>query len=299
MIIYKATNIINGKTYVGQTIRKFNIRINAHLKEARLHKDNMYFHSALRKYGKDAFKWEIICECDNRYVLNILETFYIMINKSHVTENGYNVTWGGDRGCWGYRHTEEHKKYIGMILKGRKYGPISEEQRKHMSESQKGKKHTKETKEKLRLINIGRKHSDETKQKMSEKQKQISYKTHTPESNKKRSETLKGRIIPEETKKKMSESAYSLYNSSNGDEYRKAISQPGDKNGMYKYIWIVENIETGQVEYVKNKTQWCKENNVCIGTMKYAVKDGKTYKNFRITRQEDVAAHQNYPPKEE
>ena len=54
LIIYKATNLVNGKIYIGQTINTLEYRKNQHFREARCEKrKNIYFHNALNKYGED------------------------------------------------------------------------------------------------------------------------------------------------------------------------------------------------------------------------------------------------------
>ena len=53
MIIYKITNIINGKSYIGQTAYSLNERWLSHLSDMVKKKDNNYFHNAIRKYGWD------------------------------------------------------------------------------------------------------------------------------------------------------------------------------------------------------------------------------------------------------
>lgn len=58
-IIYKATNIVNGKCYIGQTIRKLQLRINSHFCLTDKN-DGITFHNAIKKYGKESFKWEKI-----------------------------------------------------------------------------------------------------------------------------------------------------------------------------------------------------------------------------------------------
>ena len=71
MIIYKITNKINSKVYIGQTIHTLNYRKNQHLKCARNYIDNCrLLNKALRKYGFDNFKWEIIDETSNQEELN-------------------------------------------------------------------------------------------------------------------------------------------------------------------------------------------------------------------------------------
>jgi hypothetical protein len=57
MIIYKATNKINGKIYIGQTINSLKYRSNQHKRDAnRLSKRNYYFTNAIVKYGFEAFE---------------------------------------------------------------------------------------------------------------------------------------------------------------------------------------------------------------------------------------------------
>ncbi len=93
MIIYKATNKINGKCYIGQTRHSIEYRKRRHLSCARKGvKTNFY--KAIRKYGEDNFEWEIICSTNDKQKLNELETFYI--TKYDSIKNGYNMIDGGD-----------------------------------------------------------------------------------------------------------------------------------------------------------------------------------------------------------
>ena len=61
-IIYKATNLINKKVYIGQTVKTLKERIYKHLCEGKC----PHFYRALKKYGKDNFEWEIIKECEEQ-----------------------------------------------------------------------------------------------------------------------------------------------------------------------------------------------------------------------------------------
>lgn len=88
-IIYKITNKVNGKSYIGQTRYTIEFRWKQHQHK----KDNTYFHNAIHKYGVDNFNIEILEEC-NIEELNQKEIFYIA--KYDTFKNGYNLTIGGD-----------------------------------------------------------------------------------------------------------------------------------------------------------------------------------------------------------
>ena len=87
--IYKITNKVNGKSYIGQTRYTVEFRWRQHQHK----KDNCYFHNAIHKYGVENFTVETIEEC-NVEDLNSREIFYIA--KYDTFNNGYNLTIGGD-----------------------------------------------------------------------------------------------------------------------------------------------------------------------------------------------------------
>ena len=66
MIIYKATNLINGKCYIGKTISKDFVKYwFNHLKEAfKSEKIKRVFHNAIRKYGPENFMFEVLEFCN-------------------------------------------------------------------------------------------------------------------------------------------------------------------------------------------------------------------------------------------
>lgn len=55
-----------------------------------------HFHRAIRKYGADAFRLEVIYTAKTTAELTAMETFFIVLYQSHKPENGYNMTLGGD-----------------------------------------------------------------------------------------------------------------------------------------------------------------------------------------------------------
>ena len=98
--IYKVTNTINGKIYIGKTSR-FKERKRRH--ERCYKKEDCRFHRAIQYYGKERFNWEIIDKTDNVKKANELEKFYINEYNSYHPD-GYNMTKGGDGGSmWNAR----------------------------------------------------------------------------------------------------------------------------------------------------------------------------------------------------
>lgn len=101
--IYKYTNKINGKVYIGQT-NNLQKRFNGHKSEAFNPKSKSYnlpFHCAIRKYGIKNFIYEVLEEIEDgesQDFINDREIFFIDFYHSLTTENGYNLTVGGD-GC--------------------------------------------------------------------------------------------------------------------------------------------------------------------------------------------------------
>jgi group I intron endonuclease len=114
--IYKITNNLNKKFYIGFTSQKNpKWRFNQHLSTARSKKENNQpIISALRKYGEENFSFEIILEGEEKFLLTIEEPRLIKELKPE-----YNVTFGGE-GVFGYKRTEKTKKIIGNIRKGKK-----------------------------------------------------------------------------------------------------------------------------------------------------------------------------------
>lgn len=94
MVIYKITNIINNKVYIGQTSQKRpSNRINRHFTDALNNILDTKFCRAIRKYGRDNFKWEIIDSAKTKNELNKKEKFWIKYYDS--IQNGYNMVEGG------------------------------------------------------------------------------------------------------------------------------------------------------------------------------------------------------------
>ena len=95
--VYKITNKINGKSYIGQSIN-IQKRIHQHFWKAKCVKDISYnsaLHSAIRKYGQINFQTEIIQECSTENI-DEKEKYYIKYYNT-LTPNGYNILSGGQK----------------------------------------------------------------------------------------------------------------------------------------------------------------------------------------------------------
>lgn len=178
MIIYKITNIINGKMYVGQTIHSLEKRFKDHCKKSKCRG----IHSAIIKYGPSNFKVEVIETVDCLEKLNDREVFWIK-ELNTISPNGYNLCSGGNNGriiaeetrnllaskvlgkfgdshpAYGSKRTLEQRIYMGKKIKesyvGREFNHVPSDKVRELA----------------RLARIGSKHSDQTKAKMSEKRK--------------------------------------------------------------------------------------------------------------------------------
>lgn len=95
MRIYTITNTINGKQYIGQTKGKLNKRFTNHVYAANRGSTSI-IHNAIRKYGRDAFKIELLEECQSFEELDGAERKWIA-ELNTVTPHGYNIEEGGCR----------------------------------------------------------------------------------------------------------------------------------------------------------------------------------------------------------
>lgn len=174
-VIYKVTNIVNNKIYIGQTIN-LNKRKIRHIQQSKIPKT--YFERAINKYGEDKFIWEIICYCIDKDDLNQKEIEFINFYGGANSNLNYNSRDGGSGGklsteslekmkksrrvpwskkrreaCKNKPLSEEHKKKISNSIKNRyKNDPIL---RQKQSENAKNRKHTEKTKNKLSEMRIG------------------------------------------------------------------------------------------------------------------------------------------------
>lgn len=106
-LIYIITNIINQKSYIGWTSETLDKRIKRHLYDLKIQRYKCYLHDAIKSYGWNNFKSEILCWCKTSEKAKILERKLIKkYNTYYLNGFGYNMTLGGDGTC-GFAHTLE------------------------------------------------------------------------------------------------------------------------------------------------------------------------------------------------
>ena len=114
-VIYKITNLVNNKIYIGQTINSIDKRLKKHLSQVNCTNICSALYSAFKKYGKENFIIEIVINGEySKEELNQLEMFYIKKFNS-LSPNGYNLQSGGNS----FMVVESVKKQISEKLKGR------------------------------------------------------------------------------------------------------------------------------------------------------------------------------------
>ena len=129
--IYCYTNITNGKRYIGQTNnlerrKKQHLQDSIHCHKGHEVSHNLPFHAAIRKYGIDTFKFEILKTIDTEdwSIVNKLESDYIK-EFDTMAPNGYNLQSQGkaNPGLNKSKIPEETIKNIIQDLKDKKYIP--------------------------------------------------------------------------------------------------------------------------------------------------------------------------------
>lgn len=250
--IYKTTNLINGKIYIGQhKSNKF---------DANYYGSGKSFYSAFKKYGKENFKVEILEWCETLEITNTQEKYWIEFYNSQNKEIGYNITDGGE-GVSGFHLSEESRKKISKTKTGKKsnriYKPLSEETKhkigiglkKHFEthdNPRKGVHLSESTKEKLRQANLGKTYSQEIRDKhkrpawnkgipMTEEAKQ-----HLSKVNKGKKQNLS-----DEAREKKRQ----MFSGSNNPNYGGLKEETKDKlrKAVIGKIWVSNGKDTHQI----------------------------------------------------
>lgn len=172
--VYQHKNKINGKIYFGITSRKVEERWGI---KGNNYKSTPHFYAAIQKYGWDNFEHNILYQNLTKEEACKLEKDLISEYQTQNRNFGYNILEGGQASVL----PPEVRQKMSQSMMGNKNGlghPCSEEKKKKISDSQKGRQFSEEHKKKLSKAAKNR-HvpcSQEKKEKLSQnypKQKQI------------------------------------------------------------------------------------------------------------------------------
>lgn len=179
--IYKITNLVNGKVYIGLS-KDITKRLKTHLTQliSNTHY-NKHLQQSFNKYGKSNFVFQVVEECAEELLSN-KEQQYILFFESFNPLKGFNKTLGGEREIptkeTKQKMSENHANvsgsnspFYGKSLAGEFnpfYGKVhSEEARLAVSNYQSGRSKSNSTKLKMSIAHKNKSISDITKDKMS------------------------------------------------------------------------------------------------------------------------------------
>lgn len=200
-IVYVITNLLNSKVYVGLSSQSMDDRWYGHRNDAR-NGSRYYFHRALRKYGFESWKHDVVRTCETFEEAASAEREIIAQLEACHPRKGYNRTLGGD-GC---AASEATRRKISETCLGKQVSSVT---RAKMSASQSAlvelglcQFQRPEVQAQARAARVGIPHSEATRRKMSA--------AHT------------GKKMSEAARKKMSQAHEGVPLS---DEHRRAMSE--------------------------------------------------------------------------
>lgn len=129
MLIYKITNLLNGKAYVGRTTQALKERMRKHYTTA-----NVLIDQEIAKYGKGNFVVEVLDTAKDINELNNKEIYWIA-KCGTMIPNGYNQCYGGAT-TKGYHHRNTSKAKMSQLKQGMYHGKDNPFYGKHHSAEQ-------------------------------------------------------------------------------------------------------------------------------------------------------------------
>jgi hypothetical protein len=238
--VYKTTNLINGKYYIGKHSTE-NINDNYLGSGIALLK-------AISKYGRDKFVKQILFQYTDEAAAYATEHKLIIEADMVNDPQSYNLCYGG-LGFWqGSTHTIETRKKISEGNKGKvrsdtakiKYStakrgiPKSADHKQKLSDINTGKIHTQETKDKISAANTGRTLTQATKDKISA-------------SNKGRPSNRLGTTCSNETKARMSAAQKGRIVSTDA-RAKLSVANTGENNPNFGTMWITNEEENMKIK---------------------------------------------------
>ena len=178
MVIYKITHIETNRAYVGQTTGDVQARWRRHATS------DTHLGRAIKKYGKQAFLFEVLAELATVEELNEKE-IELIAKHCTIIPNGFNIEIGGKNAPM----SEGAKLKMSMVHKGKTIAP---EHKQALSKANKNKVVSDATRQKMRASRLGKKASSETKRKIGESNK---YKVFLPKTEEQKKEITRKNLI--------------------------------------------------------------------------------------------------------
>jgi group I intron endonuclease len=213
-IVYKTTNTVNGKYYIG----KHNLHSEYYLGSGSV------LQRAIKKYGRNAFVREVLFECETEEEAYLKES-ELLTEEVLNDPQCYNLRTGGQGA---YTWSDELREKMSRIHKGR---PKSEEHKKRIGDSNRGK-----------IV------SEEARTNMSRAQK---GQKKSPEFCRRRSELVSGEKNPMYGKGHLVAGEKNpMYGKKHSDETRRKISEKGSgkNHSQYGMIWITNGTEARKIK---------------------------------------------------
>lgn len=283
-IIYKTTNLINNKIYVGQSKYDNDSYLGS----------GVIIQSALNKYGRKNFQKTILEHCDNKY-LNTREIYWINKLKACDKHIGYNISPGGNCAMMnmdtrlkisntlkGFTVSEITKNKISESLTGKYIGENAFRFGIKLSDEHREKfiAHALSTKGKTFEEVYGKERARQIKEKMSNGQKNSNSwndPTKKEQHRKSISDAKKGKPLTDKQRKAISKGLIGRHVS---EETKQKLSK-SNQNKTQKHSIKLEciNIKTEEIFIFNNVEQACRE----LSTTRYALLQNKL-KGFIIKR---------------
>ena len=212
MQIYKITNIINNKVYIGKDTKN----------NPNYFGSGLLIKRSIQKYGKENFLKEVIDNCDSAIELSTKESYWINYYNS-ITPNGYNISKGGDGGDTYTNHPNKEEYSKNKSIASKKMWE-NEDYRKNFIKTHTGIKKSEETKKKISLSNKNKPKSDNHKKSLSIawERRKIEH-PHTKETLEKMKNSMLG---------KNAKNTYKLIDPNNNEFFVKNIRQFAKDNNL-------------------------------------------------------------------
>lgn len=249
--IYKTTNLINGKIYIGQH--------KSELFDESYYGSGRYLRNAINKYGIDKFSVEIIDTAQDKSILNLLEKKWIRFYRKRGCAM-YNIANGGEGGDVFSGLSDEDKQRRNDKLRKNSYfatlsleessemhkrawetrrnngnDKFSEEYRRKISDGHKGHIVSEKTRQKLSQMNLGKKLSEEHKEKIRQ-----------ANLGKQHNMTERGRKSISERAKLQTGEKNPFFGKTHTDETKKKIGSYNSERFKNK-VWINNGISNKRV----------------------------------------------------